>query len=336
MAGLALGFLMFAAVMYQRQAPLWYWIGPVLHSFAMPHIGWWLARRATNPREAERINLLVDHFLSGIWMAPMGFSLLPCVLSVTLTSMDSLAGGGGRLVWRGLILQAIGVALGVAVFGFVWQPESSLMTVLACLPVLIFQPFVVSFVALSAIRQLTVKGIELERLNRHDGLSGLFNRSHWEQMVRAEFARFRRSGEPVVLVLADLDNFKRINDTYGHAVGDETIRRFAATLRGVLRETDVCGRYGGEEFGILLPLTGAIAAKEVIERLRRELHKHPLIEEAVVTASFGMVELDRNFVSVEEWLRVVDKMLYQAKHLGRDRVVELDELTDSALATLEV
>jgi diguanylate cyclase len=167
-------------------------------------------------------------------------------------------------------------------------------------------------------------------------LSGLLNRSHWEKLVRAEFARYARSSDPAVLVLADLDHFKRLNDTYGHTVGDDAIRRFAKALKRVLRETDICGRYGGEEFGILLPGTDTAAAREVIERLRRDLHENPMLEGVVVTASFGMVELHREITSVEEWLRVVDKMLYQAKHLGRDRVVELTELTNSALASLEV
>ncbi len=334
--GMALGFVMCAAVLYQNGAPLWVWIGPALHSFVVPHIGWWLARRSPDPRNAERRNLLADQFLSGMWMAPMQFSVLPCVLATTLTSMDSMAGGGLRLLWRGLAMQALGVGTGVLVFGFQWQPQSSMLTVLACLPVMVLHPFAVGYVALHAVQRLNLKRLELERLSQHDGLSGLFNRTHWEHLVRGEFARFRRQGEPVVLVLADLDHFKRLNDTHGHAAGDEAIRRFAQSLVRVLRETDVCGRYGGEEFGILLPFTNAEAAKEVIERLRRDLHEHPLLEGTTVTASFGMVELTRNIDSVEVWLRQVDQMLYHAKNKGRDRVVERGDLTESGFAALDL
>ncbi len=334
-AGLALGFLMVAAVLYQNGAPLWVWVGPAVHSFLGPHIGWWLASRAPNPRKAERRNLLADQFLSGIWMAPMQFSVLPCVLTLTLTSMDSIAGGGAQLLVRGLALQALGVGVGVLVFGFQWHPESNMFIVLACLPVMVLHPFAVGYIARQAVRRLNVKRLELERLSQHDGLSGLFNRTHWEHLARAEFARFRRNGEPVVLVLADLDHFKRLNDTHGHAAGDEAIRRFAQSLVRVLRETDVCGRYGGEEFGILLPFTGVDAAKEVIERLRRDLHEHPLLEGATVTASFGMVELTRGIDSVEVWLRQVDQMMYLAKTKGRDRVMTLGDLTESAYAALD-
>ena len=334
--GLALGFLMFAAVLYQNGAPLWVWLGPAVHCFLGPHIGWWLACRAPNPRNAERRNLLADQFLSGIRMVPMQFSVLPCVLTMTLTGMDSVAGGGWRLFVRGLALQALGVGVGVLVLGFQWQPQSSMLTVLACLPLLVLHPFAVGYIALHAVQRLNVKRLELERLSQHDGLSGLFNRSHWEHLVRGEFARYRRQGEPVVLVLADLDHFKRLNDAHGHAAGDEAIRRFAQSLVRVLRETDVCGRYGGEEFGILLPFADATAAKEVIERLRRDLHEHPLLEGATVTASFGMVELTRNIDSVEVWLRQVDQMLYYAKNKGRYRVVERGDLTESGFAALDL
>ena len=334
--GLALGFLMFAVVLYQNSAPLWVWVGPAVHCFLGPHIGWWLASRAPNPRNAERRNLLADQFLSGMWMVPMQFSLLPSVLAMTLTGMDSVAGGGWWLFARGLALQALGIGVGVLVFGWQWQPQSSMLTVLACVPLLVLHPFAVGYIALHAVQRLNVKRLELERLSQHDGLSGLFNRTHWEHLVRGEFARFRRQGEPVVLVLADLDHFKRLNDTHGHAAGDEAIRRFAQSLVRVLRETDVCGRYGGEEFGILLPFTNVDAAREVMERLRRDLHEHPLVEGATVTASFGMVELTRGIDSVEAWLRKVDQMMYHAKNKGRDRVVTLGDLTESAFAALDV
>ncbi len=322
--GLSLGFIMAAAVLYQNQVPYWFWLGPVFHCFVFPHLGWWWARRSSNPRSVERRNLLADQFFSGAWMAAMSFSLLPCVLAVTLTGMDTMAGGGARLLIKGFAVQAVGVVVGVVVFGLNFVPEATLWTIIACLPVLVFQPFMVSYVALKAVSQLRAKGVELERLSQQDGLSGLFNRSHWEQLVRAEFARFGRNQSPVVLVLADLDHFKQLNDTYGHAAGDEAIRSFAAALKRVLRETDICGRYGGEEFGILLPITGAAAAHEVIERLRQDLHTHPLIAQTVITASFGLVEIDPGVASIEEWIRKADVLLYAAKRQGRDQVVSQD------------
>ena len=149
---------------------------------------------------------------------------------------------------------------------------------------------------------------------------------YWEHLVRAEFARFRRSGEVAVLAFCDLDHFKRINDTYGHAAGDEVIRRLAASFNRVLRETDISGRTGGEEFGILFTGTTTSEAVQVIERLRADIQKYPLLDEELVTASFGLAELASDLQNVEQWMQRADRMLYQSKHGGRDRVSKFAEL----------
>jgi diguanylate cyclase len=325
MIGLALGFLMVASVLVQRGAPGWMWIGPALHCFAGPHVAWWLARRAADPREAERRNLLADHFFGGMWTALMAFNVLPAVLTLCLLCMNSMAGGGRALVLRGLLLHGAGIGLGLLVFGVQWEPASTMTTVLASLPVLVMQPIAISLTAHLAINKLQSKRAELEHQGRHDGLSGLFNRAHWESLVELEFDRCKRSAQPAALVLADLDHFKRVNDLHGHAAGDAAIRGFAHLLRQQLRRTDAPGRYGGEEFGMLLPDTTAGAAREVIERLRQRLHDKPLLEGAVVTASFGVAELTPDVESHTEWLRLADQMLYRAKHLGRDRIAVLGE-----------
>lgn len=330
MIGLALGFVMLASVLVQRDVPGWMWVGPVLHCFGGPHLAWWLARRARDPREAERRNLLADHLFGGMWTALMAFNVLPAVLTLCLLSMNSVAGGGRVLVLRGLLLHAAGVALGLVVFGVHWEPASNMTTVLASLPILVMQPIAISLTANLAINKLQSKRAELEHQGRHDGLSGLFNRAHWESLVQLEFERCRRSGQPAALVLADLDHFKRVNDLHGHAAGDTAIRRFAATLRQQLRRTDVPGRYGGEEFGMLLPDTPAAAARDVIERLRRSLHDRPLLDGQVVTASFGVAELTPEIDSPAVWLRLADQMLYRAKHLGRDCIAVLGEADEHA------
>ncbi|MBC7682035.1 MAG: diguanylate cyclase [Ferruginibacter sp.] len=323
--GLALGFVMISAVLVQNSSPTWMWIGPALHCFVGPHVVWWLVRRANNPREAERYALLGDHFLGGLWMVLIQFNLLPCVLAISMLSMDSIAGGGSRLMVRGLALQFFGVALGIAAAGLQVQWNANQWTVLASMPLLVCQPILISYIALKAIRRLKQQSLVLQHQSQHDGLSGLYNRSHWEQLVRAEFARFRRQGEPAVLVMADLDHFKRINDLHGHAAGDQAIRRFAAALNRVLRETDVCGRYGGEEFGVLMPMTSAGAVRDVLKRLRRDLHDQPLLDATLITASFGVAELTAEVPNVEAWLRLADQMLYRAKHMGRDCAVVLGE-----------
>ncbi|MDX1266100.1 MAG: diguanylate cyclase, partial [Oceanisphaera sp.] len=118
---------------------------------------------------------------------------------------------------------------------------------------------------------------QLARLSITDKLTGLLNRGAWENLLDSEFSRYQRYGHPSSLVLIDIDNFKLINDRYGHPAGDEVIRHLAATIRAILRSTDQAGRYGGEEFGIILPETDAEGAVVIAERLRQA------IETAVVT-----------------------------------------------------
>jgi diguanylate cyclase (GGDEF)-like protein len=315
---LVLAVLMIGSVLYGRDAPWWQWIGPVLHLLVGTVLAWQMwQRRADGERALGRV-WWVDHFFAGMWTALIAFNLLPSVLLLFLLSLST---GTVRISARELIGYMLGISAGLLLFGAHWQPVPTLGVVLACLPTLVAQPLLISRSSRAAIDRLRRRRDDLERLNRYDGLSGLYNRAHWESLLRNEFAHFRRSGVPAALVLADLDHFKRINDQFGHAVGDEVIRRFAQTLKRNLRASDLPGRYGGEEFGILLPHTSPEAAREVVERLRQDLHDNPLIDRALVTASFGVAQLNSEVDTHAAWLRLADQMLYRAKHLGRDRVV---------------
>lgn len=318
--------LIFAAVaigttLWTQQTPPWMWLGPLFHCLLWPQIAWWLARRSPDPREGERRNLLVDHFFGGAWTPLMSFSVVPCASALGLMSMNTMACGGSRLLWRGLLAHAAGVGTGVLLFGWRWQPDSSLAIALSCVPALFVQPLAIGHTASLALRKLHRKNEELERHGRQDGLSGLFNRSHWESLVAAELERCRRTGRTATLVLTDLDHFKRINDEFGHAAGDTAIRRFGDLLREGLRQGDTPGRYGGEEFGILLPDTGIEQAREVVERLRERMRRSPLIAGVTVTASYGAAELSPDIAHADAWMRRADQMLYRAKHLGRNRLV---------------
>ena len=106
--GLVCAWVMFAAVMAEKNAGWLLWLGPTLYCLAWPPLAWWLARRSVNPRDVERLNLLADQFLIGIWMVPMDFSLLPVVLAIVMTGMNTVAGGGLRLLLRGVAIQALG------------------------------------------------------------------------------------------------------------------------------------------------------------------------------------------------------------------------------------
>jgi len=160
----------------------------------------------------------------------------------------------------------------------------------------------------------------LERLTVTDGLTGLFNRRRLMETLGAEAERAQRGAGPFSVLMIDVDHFKQYNDTHGHQAGDTVLARVADVLRDVIRQIDTASRYGGEEFLLLLPQTGAAAAVEVAERLRKNVSAAELDGERV-TVSVGVAEFPGNGNTVESLIAAADAALYRAKMDGRDRVV---------------
>lgn len=319
---LALGlmFLAVASVLLQRDAPWWYWIGPALHAFLWPYVAWRLSRLETSLAEANRRNLLVDHFAAGLWTAAIAFNALPAVLILALLLMDSMIAGGWRQFLRGVGLHAAGVVAGMLIFGPRWLPAASEEQIWACLPLLLLYPPVAGRIAYRALDELREQREDLSQQSLHDPLSGLHNRRHMDAVIHSEYQRYRRHAAPTTLVLIDFDHFKRINDDLGHPVGDKAIRRFGQRLRMSLRNSDTPGRYGGEEFAVLMPHTTARDASRFMKRLQQSLHDDPLLEERRVTISIGIASLAPEVESHTAWVKQADTALYRAKDQGRNRV----------------
>jgi diguanylate cyclase (GGDEF)-like protein len=163
----------------------------------------------------------------------------------------------------------------------------------------------------------------VERQALLDGLTGLANRRSVEETLRTEVARSRRFDDKLCVVMADLDDFKQVNDTYGHPVGDDALRLFADTLRATVREMDVAGRWGGEEFVLVLPGTDATGGARLAERARVALESCALEvdgDRVPLTASFGVAELSPT-ADVRELVAAADAALYEAKRTGKNRVM---------------
>lgn len=164
---------------------------------------------------------------------------------------------------------------------------------------------------------------KLEAQAHHDDLTGLDNRRRFMQKAEAEIRRCQRHHRPISVALADIDNFKKINDTYGHAAGDEVLRQFAHTLQQGLRETDLLGRYGGEEFAFVFPETAPEEARRLADRLLEHLRTLTIPlgngQDATVTLSIGIACADER--NLEAALKHADDALYQAKAQGRDQTV---------------
>jgi len=177
-----------------------------------------------------------------------------------------------------------------------------------------------------AVNKLQLKSAneQLEQLSQTDGLTQLYNRRHWQNCMEKEFDRFYRYNDAASLVMIDIDNFKLINDKYGHPTGDRVIQHIAYLLKQSLRETDCAGRYGGEEFAVVLSKTTAVEALHFTERLRQRIEASEVtFENRLVkfTISLGINDLDSETENSSSWLSGADKALYVAKQTGRNKSV---------------
>jgi diguanylate cyclase (GGDEF)-like protein len=172
-------------------------------------------------------------------------------------------------------------------------------------------------------RRLQAMNQELDRLASTDALTGLFNRRHLMERLAQELERSVRYGNPLSVLLLDLDHFKQVNDTHGHLVGDAVLRRAGEVIADCARNIDLPGRYGGEEFALVLPQTDITGARELAERLRRRLgqiaHHDSAGKPFHVTCSIGVASVQGN--ANANWiLKHADDALYRAKADGRNRV----------------
>ena len=177
-------------------------------------------------------------------------------------------------------------------------------------------------------KELSEMNDRLLRISLTDGLTGVDNRRALEQRLHEMFEHSLRLHEPIAVVMCDIDHFKMVNDTYGHAAGDEVLKQFAHILSGEAREIDRVGRYGGEEFLLLLPGTVLDAAVTFAERLRHRVDTHTFSYDGGTlkrTVSFGVSSWPHPKIHGREaMLKAADDALYVAKETGRNRVVRFD------------
>jgi diguanylate cyclase (GGDEF)-like protein len=166
-----------------------------------------------------------------------------------------------------------------------------------------------------------------------DGLTGIANRRTFDTVFERELSRAARTGDPLSLLMMDLDSFKPLNDTYGHQMGDDVLRAVAAALQGACRDFDTVARYGGEEFAVVMPGCGLEEATRTAERLRQVVGSCEA--EVPVTTSVGVASFPEHGVDSRELLKAADDALYRSKRAGRNRVTTADQGEDPA-ATLRV
>jgi len=189
------------------------------------------------------------------------------------------------------------------------------------------------------IENLVTSNRRLVRLSMTDSMTGLYNHKRLLDWLEIEFKRAERSVEPLSCIMVDIDYFKQVNDTYGHKFGDHVLQEFASLLRTNIRKTDILGRYGGEEFLIILPNTDAVGAVNLGEKLRRSVEQYLIDHDnhrVGITASFGIASTsDGQAYNHDQLLQLTDKALYVAKQSGRNRVCSLTEIAPGADLAVE-
>ena len=184
-----------------------------------------------------------------------------------------------------------------------------------------------SYIAVLSVAMAGLQGLrsiqeQLSRLATHDSLTGLVNARSFAARLTQELERNRRYPRPLALIYLDLDDFKVINDSHGHQTGDAVLRLVAEAMRSSVRQADVVGRLGGDEFGVLMPETDSALANQAAQRLAAGL-RNRFKGTPTVTASIGVVSCAAPDANTDELLRRADQAMYEAKRTGKDRVVQV-------------
>jgi diguanylate cyclase (GGDEF)-like protein len=344
----SVSWLIFVAVLsvhfLERGHGPWAWWLMVLQFLVYPHVVYLRARHARDSLTAEIHNLLLDNFCFGLWAAALGFPLWIVFTLVICGCINMTAFRALKGVLQALAAAAAGATLMVALDGWRFTPETSLRVSL--MSMLCLSAYLVLFardahtrtVALSATRarlrqseaalQSQLQAIQslqdqlTEQANR-DPLTGLYNRRYLTTALQREIDACAREGATLALLLIDLDLFKQINDRHGHAAGDDVLCQISALLLQSMRPSDICCRYGGEEFLLVLPGMGLQTAVERAQALRQQVAERRWLADGQpigVTLSVGVACAHNARVAPAALIDLADRALYQAKAEGRNRV----------------
>ena len=320
--GLGVGFFCVGAALYPLNMPGWIWALLLFNGFAWPHLAYQISKRSPFPYQAERRNMLYDSLCGGFWAASFQFNPLATVTILSMMTMNNVAAGGQRLFMFGALAQLVGVLLGWSIFGFKFSLTMTQAQVWACLPMLTLYPLALGMVCYRLAIKLSQHKRALSALSRTDSLTGLLNHGAWKDLLHLKFQQCRQHNTQATLALIDIDHFKVINDSFGHIVGDAALRQLSQELRRVLDDYELAGRYGGDEFCVILPTLPLAKAEVLMEQLREALeqYRHPDVPDLRVSLSIGLARYQAGYKDAVDWLEDADKALYTAKHTGRNTI----------------
>ncbi|WP_248752468.1 diguanylate cyclase [Pseudomonas sp. MWU15-20650] len=320
--GLGIGCISVTGALYPLSMPGWVWALLLFNGYVWPHAAYLISTRSLFPYQAEQRNMLYDSLLGGFWAAATQFTPLTAVTILSMMAMNNVAAGGKRLFLRGLLAQAAGTGVAWGLFGIEFNPNVSLTEVYTSLPMLTLYPMAIGMVCYQLAIKLSEHKRALSALSRIDSLTGLLNHGSWKDLLNLKFHKCQQQQGQATIALIDIDHFKQINDTHGHIIGDAVLQHVSRELRQHLRENDLAGRYGGDEFCVILPQMRLEEAAQVMEHLRETFsnYHNPQVPGLRVSLSIGLADFHPSFSDAVMWLNAADRALYVAKNTGRNRV----------------
>lgn len=319
--GMGLAILPVLLVLHELDAawPAWAWT--LFCGIAWPHVALLRAKSSRVPYRAELTNFMIDSAIAGSLAPMMHFNLLPSAMLVTVATADKINAGVRGLWLRSLPGMLAAILVSMVLNGFRADIATSTPVLLACLPLMVIHTLTVSASSYRLVRKVQKQNMRLDELTRSDSLTGLESRDHWRQQAEAMLADHAASGQPVNLLLVDVDLFKTINDRHGHAIGDDVLCGIADVIRAALPDGSHAGRLGGDEFAIVMPVAAG-EARRIAERIRAgvatlDLPRLPCLRSSV---SIGSAEPPTPGADLRTWMEAADHALYRAKAAGRDRV----------------
>ena len=319
--GLGWMFLPIAAVLASQPIAGGWWLFLVGWSFVWPHLAWQLASKAIDPLSREIYNLKADAILAGVWVGVMGVNVLPSTALLMMMCMNLMGAGGLRLFIAGMVLMVVSCLVTLQLTGITVAFRSAPLEWWFSLPVIVIYPLLFAWVSYQTATKLAEHKRRLQVMSMRDGMTGVYNRRHWEIVLRNEFDNCRRYHRDATLLIIDIDHFKSINDTWGHDVGDEAIIALTRQLQMTLRGSDVIGRFGGDEFAVIMCGTPADNAIAAMSRVHERLNalRLPCAPQVILRISVGVAPLTTQIEHYREWLKSADMALYKAKNAGRNR-----------------
>ena len=320
-AGLAAMFIPIAGVLVAQSVAGGWWLLLVGWAFVWPHLAWQLASRSADPHGSEIYNLKADAVIAGVWIGLMGGNALPTAALAMMIGMNMMGAGGLRLFSAGTLIAAVAAMVTLQLTGITPVFASSPLQGWLTLPVLVLYPLLFAWVSYQTAIRLAEHKRRLELMSTRDGMTGVYNRRHWEILLRNEFDNCRRHHRSATILLIDIDHFKKINDTWGHDIGDEAIIAITRQLQLTLRGSDMIGRFGGDEFAVIMSGTPPESAIAAMSRVHERLAELSLAgaPQVKLCISVGVAPLTASMGHYREWLKAADVALYKAKNAGRNR-----------------